>query len=167
MNALLEMVRSFWRLPFYGLKWALGACIVLFIALWLLPMPGCARHARTTIKTNLFTAVPQERSPITATRKEAIRPARVKEPAPVQRQEEVQMATAAGAEPDERKEDVAIIFASVIMGISGLITLVSFPVYLFSGDKERSKKAGGTFKTAFSFLLTTGGGLMAYLGFAA
>lgn len=160
------MIRSFWRLPFYGLKWALGACILLFIALWLAPTPGCARHARKTIQTNFLSAVPQDHPKTAAKKEEAIRPARVQETAPTRQQQEALVTSSAGAEADERKEDVAIIFASVIMGISGLITLVSFPVYLFSHDKDRCKKAGGTFKTAFSFLLTTGGGLMAYLGFA-
>lgn len=61
---------------------------------------------------------------------------------------------------------LAIYFGGFVLIISSLVAAISFIVYLFSDDKSRSRKAGGVFKTSFGFLLTTGGGVMAYLGFS-
>jgi hypothetical protein len=166
MKSIFEVVLSLWHLPFYGLRWAIVGCAVLFAVIWVVPLPSCARHTKAMIRG---IPAPVTTPAIQAKRiesKKRVSPGKP-EAAKAEEKAELPKTTSEPQETDDTKEDVAVIFASVIMAISGLITLVSFPVYIFSKDKDRSKKAGGAFKTAFTFLLTTGGGLMAYLGFAA
>lgn len=48
------------------------------------------------------------------------------------------------------------LFAGLCLVTGILVLLISFPVYLFSSNKERSKKAGGLVKSSFAFVTATG-----------
>ena len=47
---------------------------------------------------------------------------------------------------------VAVVFASIILELSTLISLATLPIYLFSKGAERRRTAGGVFKTSFGFV---------------
>src|ERR1017187_9773371 len=63
------------------------------------------------------------------------------------------------------KVNVAVMFAGFILAVSLLFTVVSFFVYLFSKDKERSERAGKMFSTSWKFVAASGNGMFAFLGF--
>nr|WP_321396828.1 hypothetical protein [uncultured Desulfobacter sp.] len=59
----------------------------------------------------------------------------------------------------------AMIFSTGCFGVSVLILLVSIPVYIFSSDTNKSKRAGGLAKTCMQFLFGSGAAVLATLSF--
>jgi hypothetical protein len=66
---------------------------------------------------------------------------------------------------DEKHLFIAFVFASLIILAACFVCLLTLPIYLLSKDTERQKRAGGVFKTAFTFLLTSGAGVFGFLQF--
>lgn len=59
----------------------------------------------------------------------------------------------------------AFIVGAFCLTIATLVLLLSLLVHLFSGDAQRSEKAGKIVRRTLTFLITSGGGVWAYLGF--
>jgi hypothetical protein len=64
---------------------------------------------------------------------------------------------------------VAILFAIVVstfcLLVSLLVLLVCLPIYLWSSNEKRSVKAGGLVKSSLGFIIASGAGVLATLGF--
>ena len=60
----------------------------------------------------------------------------------------------------------AFVVGSICLSAATLILIISFFVYLFSANETRSAKAGALVKQTLAFVITTGGGVWAYLGFS-
>lgn len=59
----------------------------------------------------------------------------------------------------------AMIFSVGCFIVSVLILLLTIPVYIFSGDTNKSMKAGGLAKTCLQFLFASGTAVLATLSF--
>ncbi len=59
-----------------------------------------------------------------------------------------------------------IAFCSVAAVISALVLLISLPVFLFSSNAERVKRAGGLVKTTLGFFIGSSGAIIATISFA-
>lgn len=59
----------------------------------------------------------------------------------------------------------AMIFSAGCFVVSVLILFVSIPVYIFSNDTNKSKRAGGLAKTCMQFLFGSGAAVLATLSF--
>jgi hypothetical protein len=59
----------------------------------------------------------------------------------------------------------AWVFCAAAFAVSFLILLACLPIYLFSKDKERIKRAGGLVKTSLGFIVTSAGGILATFSF--
>lgn len=66
---------------------------------------------------------------------------------------------------DEMVVPFAIIVSSICLAISILILFVCTPIYLFSENLERSKKAGGLVKTTLGFIIASGTVVIGTLSF--
>ena len=60
----------------------------------------------------------------------------------------------------------AMVVSSFCLFLSTLILIVVLPIYLFSQNVERSRKAGGLVKTTLGFIVAAGGGVIGTLSFA-
>lgn len=72
--------------------------------------------------------------------------------------------------PSHEEDALAqLYFSFIVMSfcliISMIVLFISLPVYLFSQNESVSQKAGGLVKTSLGFILTSGGGVAAFLGF--
>jgi hypothetical protein len=68
-----------------------------------------------------------------------------------------------------RSDDPVLSFAFLVcsycLGVSTIVLLVALPVYLFSSSPARSRRAGAVVTTTLGFIITTGSGVVTYLGY--
>lgn len=73
-----------------------------------------------------------------------------------------------GSKPNfgaDSKLTYAFYLSSFIVVVSTVVLFVSLACYLFSKNKGRIERSGGIVKTSLGFLITSGAGVMAFLGF--
>ncbi len=59
----------------------------------------------------------------------------------------------------------AMLVSTFCLTMTTIVLVFALPIYLFSADRERSRKAGGLVKTAFGFLIASGSAVIGTLSF--